>query len=93
MKKFIAYGSGAIVFPFLIAWVYLYFSRIGDWGNGSLDWAAFAFGLFVGFICIASLPIKKGTRVLVAVLYAPMMPFALMFFSLMYVCDRFNDCL
>ena len=93
MKKLIAYGSSAIVFPFLIAWAYLYFSRIGNRDNGTLDWATLAIGLIVGLICIAALPLEKGVRVLVAVLYAPMISFALIFFSLAYVCGRFSDCL
>ena len=88
--RFIIYIASAGVIPFFIAWAYLYFSRVGNWDTGSLDWAALGLCLLVGFGCISALPLEKGARVFSFLLYAPIMFIALVYFSLSYVCFKFS---
>ena len=83
---------GAVVVPFLIAWVYLYVSRTRHMGTGS-DNTALGVCLIVGLASIAASPIKKVTRVLLSILYVPALSFVLFLFAVIYVCTRFGDCL
>jgi len=83
----------AIVCPLLVTTAYLFLSREPSRFSATSDYIAFALAIAIGVIAIASLRSSLTSRVILIVIYVPVALFALISFSLVFVCAAFNSCL
>ena len=82
---------GAIVAPFLVLSVYLYFSRWPTgWFTATSDFVGLGLSIAAGTVFLLHLPISGWLRVLITVLYLPMIGAALFFYCFMFVGVVFN---
>lgn len=75
-----------IVAPFLVLSVYLYFSRWPtSWFTATSDFVGLGLSIAAGTVFLLHLPISGWLRVLITVLYLPMIGAALFFYCFMFV--------
>jgi hypothetical protein len=79
--------------PVLILSVYFIVTRSGATFAPSGDTAALIIAVLVGVACVALVPTRWSWRVVVCAAYAFAMTFVLGFYSLVFVCEGFGDCL
>ena len=85
---------GALFGPFVIASIYLWFSRWPDrsWTAAS-DYLALVVSIVGGLLALWSLPMSVGRRAVVSVIYVPVMGALLIYWALGFVCIVFGNCL
>lgn len=79
--------------PVLILTVYLIVTRQGATFEPSGDAVALAIAVVVGVTCVAFVPSRWYWRVAVCAAYAFAMVFVLGFYTLVFVCIAFGNCL
>jgi len=84
---------GATVIPFLIVWIYLFVSHTQNWDTELSDYVALGISIIVGLFSISALPLKMLSRIILLVLYIPIISALSFAFAMMYVCYKFNNCL
>jgi hypothetical protein len=85
--------AGMLFGPPALMSVYLLLSRWPTrWFTGGSDWLAHLVSVGVGVVCIGLLPLPGIARGVLALLYAPLAVFAVLMYSLYFVCMVFGDC-
>ncbi len=83
---------GATITPLLAMYSFLVTSRTMmikmDW-----DYLAFVICLVIGLIFVIRLPWENKFRLMLSMIYLPLMTLALFMFSVNYVCVCFDNCL
>ncbi len=87
------YTFAAIAIPFVVAWAYLYISRSNNLWTESSDYIALAVGVTNALGAILLMSAERSMKVVLALLYVPIITPLLIFFSLIYVCLTFDACL
>lgn len=84
----------AVIGPLLVVSVYLLLSR---WPTRSFstssDYIAIGVAIAVGLFAIASLNTPTARKITISIIYVPVSAIALLFFTLVFVCIAFGDCL
>lgn len=89
-------GALALFAPFLISTSYLWLSRtyaLWSQQNGIPDFVAFAVSIAAGLLGIVVLPIDRISRAVLATVYIPISIYALLIWTLTFVCSQFGACL
>jgi len=80
--------------PMLIVAVYLVLSRWPvRWFSSWSDYVALGIAVSLGALAIISLNITVGSKILLLVIYVPIVLTILVYFSMVFVCGLFGDCL
>lgn len=86
-------GGGALILPPAIVAVYLLFSRQDLRFSAAGDYLALLAAIAVGAICLWHLVGRAGWRPIAMVVYPLVCFFALVMFSLSFLCAVFQECL
>jgi hypothetical protein len=82
----------AAVVPFLVLAAYLFLTRWPSHRYTTVaDYSALAGSVLVGVAFIATLPIRPMWRVLLPLVYIPVIGFLLCFFTVWFIVAVFND--
>lgn len=82
----------AVVLPFLINSIYLYFSRWPtEWFTGTTDILFLALSLGSGAALIATLPFRGGMKALLLTIYVPIAGILLFYFTFLFIALAFGD--
>jgi hypothetical protein len=81
--------------PFAVFTGYLLLSRGTMWRSTAmrLDTPALVMSVLIGLGFIAALPVPRRMRLLVGMVYVPIMGLGLLFYAFFFVCEVFGDCL
>ena len=95
-KKITALILGAIALPFVILAMMMlvaspFYGRDIEWMT--LEAMGGTAGFTVGILCLLALPIKLKYRVIIALLYWPLMSGLMMYWGMFFACLAFDRCL
>jgi hypothetical protein len=86
--------AGAAIAPFIVMSLYLFLRGWSpDKSTAYSDYVGLAFSILIGAIFIARLPIHVSKRVLLLLIYIPVLILMLFCFTLIFVCSIFGACL
>jgi hypothetical protein len=87
-------GALMLLAPWIVAGLYLYFSRWPvRWWNTASDTAMLVAAVGFGLAGLSMLPLRRWQKALAALAYIPAIGALLVVFSLYFVCAAFSDCL
>ena len=85
---------GAAAAPFVVASVYLFFTRWPSYRFTTLsDYAGLGVSVLAGAAFVATLPIRPLLRALALALYVPLIGAALFFYTFWFIAVVFHDAL
>lgn len=91
--KFGGWLAATIAVPFIVMSVELLITRHFNSGSAGWDYAGLALSLVAGLFCLWRLPVSITKRAWLTVAFVPVGIAVLMFYSLLFVCAVFGDCL
>lgn len=87
------HSLAAVLFPFVVQSAYLAYTRAFDTANPTSDFVALAGSVLVAVACLATMPLRPDIRLLLVLVFAPLLCILLFFYSFAFLGVVFDNTL